>query len=155
MTDIYKYKAIVNNAIKHYFSDPYDKEDAWQEIALRLLRCDKDNDMYVAKVAHNVCRTMRKRDTHRRRVESQTLGIWNEADTKDPLHYAVEQEEEDILHSSIDDLSDALATTARMFYIDGMTYAEIADALDVNVSTVGVRLHRARSKNAATLSNNE
>ena len=46
----------------------------------------------------------------------------------------------------LDLLSDKSAVAARMFYIDGLSQREIADLLEVEISTVEGRLHRCRKR---------
>jgi RNA polymerase sigma factor (sigma-70 family) len=43
-------------------------------------------------------------------------------------------------------LSDKVRLTATLFYIDDLSYREISTFLDVPVSTVKIRLHKARNK---------
>ncbi len=46
----------------------------------------------------------------------------------------------------LDILSDKTRITARLFYIDGLSYQEISDLLNITVTTVESRLHKARQK---------
>ena len=49
-----------------------------------------------------------------------------------------------IVHAAITGLSDTYRTVIIMKDIDGMSLAEIAEALDISLSATKVRLHRAR-----------
>jgi len=46
----------------------------------------------------------------------------------------------------LDLLSDKNALAARLFYVDGLSYKEIRDILDIKITTVEGRLHKARTQ---------
>tara|TARA_Y100000588_G_C13708451_1_gene691813 strand:- start:160 stop:438 length:279 start_codon:yes stop_codon:yes gene_type:complete len=46
----------------------------------------------------------------------------------------------------LDLLSDKNALAARLFYVDGLSYKEIRDILDIKITTIEGRLHKARTQ---------
>lgn len=72
----------------------------------------------------------------------EALGV--ASDQADPYTEVEQQEVKALLHSAVKSLSEPERTTTTLFYIDGYTQPEIADALEVPITTVNMRLHRAR-----------
>jgi RNA polymerase sigma factor (sigma-70 family) len=64
----------------------------------------------------------------------------------DPHTEAEQAEIKALVHSGIQSLSEPERTTTTLFYIDGYTQHQIADFLEVPVTTVNMRLHRARKR---------
>ena len=62
----------------------------------------------------------------------------------DPQTVAEETEVKEMVRHAVKSLSEPERTTTTLFYIDGYTQPEIANFLEVPVTTVNMRLHRAR-----------
>ena len=66
------------------------------------------------------------------------------SDQVDPYTEVERQEVKAIVHSAVKSLSEPERTATTLFYIDGYTQPEIANILEVPITTVNMRLHRAR-----------
>lgn len=93
---------------------------------------------------------VRARQWDRRHTNSLT------EDPVDPrVEEAPEQDEIALLHSAMGRLSPEHRTILSLFYLEEMTLAEIADAVDAPVGTVESRLHDARNRLKQSLERNE
>lgn len=152
---IHRYGQSLAGYIRSQISHPDDAEDVLQEtllaawISLRQLRDPGSVRAWLLQVARNRCRDyFRARD--RRAVPMETRVLQRYAD-----RYGLRRYRDNRL---VTDAVEALETippeereTARRFYLQGLSIAEIADATQSPPGTVKRRLFQARSSLRAAL----
>jgi RNA polymerase sigma-70 factor (ECF subfamily) len=138
-----------------YAESPSDAEDLAQDIFLKAYdRLDdlQDPDSFASwlyGIAQNHCRDYAKnvrRDTYAfsRTEQEQARVAASDADRQDAQVEADEQSRQ--VWEALEELSATYATPFLMKYRDGMTYKAMSKRLDVSVSALKVRVHRARKK---------
>lgn len=129
--------------------DPEDAEDAVQEAFLRLWRSGASVDpdrmaAWLNRVVHNLCVDQ----TRRRGSQRRHLGFPDEQALDrlpDPRSApGGPTPEQAALLEAMATLSEETRSIMILHYFQGMKLTEIADALDMNVNSLKVRVHRAR-----------
>ena len=116
--------------------EEYDRRDAMQETALRAwekqstLRREEYFGTWAVRICINVCKDIRRKS---KPVMS----------TDDVPEIPAPQGDTDF-RLMLDNLPDTLRLPVVLYYLDGLTVAETAQALGVPVGTVKFRLHQAR-----------
>ncbi|MDB5265578.1 MAG: subfamily polymerase sigma factor, polymerase sigma-70 factor, subfamily [Parcubacteria group bacterium] len=109
---------------------------------------------WIYRIAHNAFV-----DILRRRTKQPLYGIDFDQLISHPIHedsFAAEKEQEEIrvlVEKGLGELAPAQREIIVLYYFEELSYKEIADVLHVPVSTVGVRLARARTTLKRTLPN--
>lgn len=65
---------------------------------------------------------------------------------RNPLERLMRKEEKGLASTAIDKLGEKEQKAIQMFFFEGRTYREIAEAAGITVNEVGVVLHRAKKK---------
>lgn len=118
--------------------EEYDRRDAMQETALRAwekqgsLRDETYFGTWAVRICVNVCKDMRRK--------SKPM-----VSTDDVPELPAPQEDTDF-RLLLESLPDALRLPVVLYYLDGMTVAEVAQALGIPAGTVKFRLHQARKR---------
>ncbi|HCI51316.1 MAG TPA: RNA polymerase subunit sigma [Clostridiales bacterium] len=118
--------------------EEYDRRDAMQETALRAwekqstLRREEYFGTWAVRICINVCKDIRRK--------SKPI-----MSTDDVPEIPAPQGDTDF-RLMLDNLPDTLRLPVVLYYLDGLTVAETAQALGVPVGTVKFRLHQARKK---------
>jgi RNA polymerase sigma-70 factor (ECF subfamily) len=100
---------------------------------------------WIYRIAHNAFI-----DILRRKSKDPLYGIDFDTFVSHPIHedmYAKEKESEEIrvlLEKGLESLNPAQREVIVLYYFEDLSYREIADVLHVPISTVGVKLARAR-----------
>ena len=122
-------------------------EDAYQEAALQaLLGIDRVRDPsrfgpWLCGIALNVCRLWLRSGWRESLVDSDTL-----ADRGGhPTSALGELEMQRRVRGAVSGLPAGQRRATVLFYLAGLTQQEVADALDIPVSAVKARLHKARA----------
>jgi RNA polymerase sigma factor (sigma-70 family) len=101
---------------------------------------------WIYRIAHNAFV-----DILRRRTKQPLYGIDFDTLVSHPIHedlYAKEKESEEIrvlIEKGLESLTTAQREIIVLYYFEDLSYREIADVLHLPVSTVGVKLTRARA----------
>ncbi|MFN8513905.1 MAG: sigma-70 family RNA polymerase sigma factor [Chloroflexia bacterium] len=153
-TLVERYKRQVYNLAYRLLGNPNDAEDAAQETFVRaytrLTTYEPDGRFgaWLSAICSHWCiDTMRAR---RRRVQTVALGKVTESDrfisqVDGPEEVALVADSRDEVQRWLDALPPQYRTVLSLRYFQDLTYAEIADVLDEPVSTVRMRLFRARA----------
>lgn len=118
--------------------EEYDRRDAMQETALRAwekqgaLRNEAYFGTWAVRICVNVCKDMRRK--------SKPM-----VSTEDVPDLPAPQEDTDF-RLLLESLPDALRLPVVLYYLDGMTVAEVAQAMGIPAGTVKFRLHQARKR---------
>jgi RNA polymerase sigma-70 factor (ECF subfamily) len=153
-TLVERYKRQVYNLAYRLLGNPNDAEDAAQETFVRaytrLATYEPDGRFgaWLSAICSHWCiDTMRAR---RRRVQTVALGKVTESDrfisqVDGPEDVALMADSRDEVQRWLESLPPQYRTVLSLRYFQDLSYAEIADVLDEPVSTVRMRLFRARA----------
>jgi RNA polymerase sigma-70 factor (ECF subfamily) len=137
-----------------YFHDPYDADDAVQETFARAYTnlgsyapAGRFASWLLAICAHWCIDALRAR---RRRVPTVALGAVPDLDTligdvPDPEEQALRRSSREEMQGWLATLPPEFRTILMLHYHQGWTYGEIATALNLPLTTVRMRLYRARA----------
>lgn len=125
--------------------DAHEAEDVTQETFLKYWQLSGDvrgAKAWLITVARNKCLD-RLRST-KRFVDADPEIFEQQSDERDPEWHANRNESLERLHGLINRLPEPQRSLVLLFDVEGLTGAECAEALDLNVNQVKVYLHRAR-----------
>lgn len=131
------YSNMVYRLAFSYLRQPQDAEDAVHAVFLKLIDGTAKpiagrERAYLTQITVNHCRDV-LRSVWRRRV--------------DPLEDTIpfEQEEDRELFGIVMELPDKYRIVIHLHYYEGYSFSEIAAFLNISVSAVSMRMHRARN----------
>lgn len=162
---IRRYQGDVLNLAWRILRNREDAQDAAQDVFIRLHRSLDQYDpkhafrSWLLRITHNMC------IDHIRKRKPGTISIhdpiltdggeigWDLPDMRadDPLDVVIEGQEKNMLEEAIAVLNPILRSAITMRHVHGLRYEEIAEALDIPLGTVKVRIFRARSALAKLL----
>ncbi len=155
-----KYKDRIYNVCRYLLEDPHDAEDAAQDTFVSafqgLTRFIPAASFYtwLYRIAVNTCLDQRRKTSLRARLfvadgtdfldaaPSQSPSPESDYEAKQSLHS---------LHAALSRLSVKLRVPLLLKEVEGLSYEEIAAALEVTVGTVKSRISRARVEMARTV----
>ena len=152
---IHRHGPMVWRVCGQILGDRHDTEDAFQASFLVLARRSSSirqpellgNWLYG--VALRTAREARMRDGRRRRREAPVAGAVPPeaaADLGQPASTLIGQEELAVLHEEVARLPERYRVPLVLCELEGLTYQEVARRMRCPVSTIGVRLIRARER---------
>ena len=154
---VLKYQHKVANLISRYIRDPAEALDVTQEAfikayrALANFRGDSAFYTWLYRVAINTAKNYLAAQARRPPgddIEADTAeqmdmgGPLKETDT--PEHLALQREIAETIQQALDELPDDLRTAITLRELEGLSYEEIAQAMDCPIGTVRSRIFRAR-----------
>ncbi|MFB6249814.1 MAG: RNA polymerase sigma factor [Salinibacter sp.] len=153
---IERYDGMVFDLTHQYAETPADAEDLAQDVFTRAYRRigDLENpdrfSSWLYGIALNRCRDYAKnvrRDTYAfSHTEEQDGADALATNTRSQDEALVAEERGEQLWAALEELSPTYATPFLLKYRDGMTYKAMSKRMDVSVSALKVRVHRARKK---------
>ncbi|PEN13526.1 RNA polymerase subunit sigma-70 [Longibacter salinarum] len=159
-----RYEGMVYELTYRYASDEDDAADLAQEVFMRAYnRIDdlRNPDRFASwlyGIALNRCRDYAKNIRRQTFPFSRTEAA-DQDSTPNPLERQdskLEREEKgEALWRALDTLTPTYSVPFLMKYRDGMTYKAMSKRLDVSVSALKVRVHRARKKLRTVLENED
>lgn len=154
---VLKYQQKVANLISRYIRDPSEVLDVTQEAFIKAYRAlpnfrgDSAFYTWLYRVAINTAKNhlaaLSRRppqdDIEAETAEQMDTGTrLKEQDT--PEHLAMQDEMAHTIKQAMDDLPDELRTAITLREIEGLSYEDIAQAMDCPIGTVRSRIFRAR-----------
>jgi RNA polymerase sigma-70 factor (ECF subfamily) len=128
-------------------ADQAEAEDVAQDVFISFYRGHPANAVYArawlhAAAAHAALNALRGRDRRSRREAAQALPLDTTAAADDPAQTVASSETREEVRAVLARLPERSAAMLALRYA-GLSYAEIAAALDVRASSVGTLLSRA------------
>jgi len=143
-----KYQGAVYGLAYHLLRHVADAQDAAQQAFIaayqhldRLAQPEKFA-AWLYKITVNECRMWQRRQ--RETVSWETIPPDEPANTESPAEAAERAELRRRVLAAVQTLPETQRLAVTLFYMDGLSYQEVADFLSIPVSAVKGRLHRAR-----------
>ena len=149
-----RYQTAVYNLAYRMLGDAGEAEDAAQEVFLRIYRrlatydADHRFSTWVLSIASHYCIDLLRRKRPWL-VPLENISNWMRARTRGPEAAALAVEQQDIVRSLLAKLPEHYRLVLLLRYWHDLGYEEIAQVVDLPVSTIKARLHRARNALAA------
>ena len=145
-----RYSPRIYNYCRRFLNDKDEAQDVYQETFIRFYQsAEKEKEMsnipaFLIKIARNLCVNKKKRN-------KQNISLENIAELQEE-----NRDEKDELMNLINISMELLPTDYKEAFLlreyEGMTYAEIAEITNISVSTVKIRIYRAKQKLRSILS---
>lgn len=132
-----------------------DAQDCLQEAMLRIYRAisgfkgQSSFATWVYRITMNTCldELRRKKNKQNASLDSLLDAGWSPQDeSASPERHTVQSETRRLLHEAIRDLPEDMRSAIVLRDIQGLSYEEIAQALDINVGTIKSRISRGRER---------
>ena len=149
MTDLYhEHIEMIEKVAGTFFPNPADAEDAMQEAYIKLsgitLTGVDNAGGLVRVIVSNLFKDLYNKDKRTRELD-QEAAILDDRHDDDPLSILLRYSGDSEVGRRLDDMPDDLALTAKLYYLEGRSYKQISDILDIPEGTVASRLSKARS----------
>ena len=149
MTDLYhEHIEMIEKVAGTFFPNPADAEDAMQDAYIKLsgvTLTGVDNEGGLVRViVTNLFRDLYNKDKRIRELD-QEAAILDDRHDDDPLSILLRYSWDSEVGRRLDDMPSELAFTAKLYYLEGRSYKQISDILDIPEGTVASRLSKARS----------
>ncbi|PIQ36970.1 MAG: RNA polymerase sigma factor RpoE [Lysobacterales bacterium CG17_big_fil_post_rev_8_21_14_2_50_64_11] len=152
-----KYQYKIGGLISRYIADWSECQDVAQETFIRAYRAlanfrgDSQFYTWLYKIAVNTAKNhlvAQKRRPPSEDIDAADAVQYQSGDrlrnTDTPEHELLRQEIEKTVTDTVDKLPDELRTAISLREVDGLSYEEIAEAMDCPIGTVRSRIFRAR-----------
>ncbi|HXK61869.1 MAG TPA: RNA polymerase sigma factor [Acidobacteriota bacterium] len=161
-----RYQQFVFNAIYHYLGSRGDVEDVAQEVFLKLYRSldrfDQSRPLqaWIYRITANQCLDEARKSRHRRVKTFADLGEEEEERIRryfdeNRQGASLTESEEDESLRLLQKMMDGLPEKDRMAFvlreIEGLSYAEVSQALNTSVTAARIRISRVKKKLLAQL----
>ncbi|MET0065474.1 MAG: RNA polymerase sigma factor RpoE [Candidatus Thiodiazotropha sp.] len=154
---VLKYQQKITNLISRYIRDPHEVLDVTQEAFIKAYRAipkfrgDSAFYTWLYRIAINTAknylvaqgRRPPSDDVEAEVAEQMDVGI-RLKETGTPENHVLTEEISQTVQKAIDDLPEDLRTAIVLRELEGMSYEEIANAMECPVGTVRSRIFRAR-----------
>lgn len=150
MTDLYhEHIEMIEKVAGTFFPNPADAEDAMQDAYIKLSYITAIPDVenvagFVRVIVTNLFRDLYNKDKRIRELD-QEAAILDDRHDDDPLSILLRYSGDGEVGRRLDDMPSELAFTAKLYYLEGRSYKQISDILDIPEGTVASRLSTARS----------
>lgn len=155
---VMRYQTRVCKIVSRFVKDPHEMMDVSQEIfikaykALDKFRADSSFYTWLYRIAINASKNYLVERGHRlpditfEIVDMERYSGRNgRCETNTPESLVMRDEIENLVYDAIDELPRDLRMAILLREMDGLTYGQIADAMDCPVGTVRSRIFRARA----------
>ncbi len=149
-----RYQTAVYNLAYRMLGDAGEAEDAAQEVFLRIYRrlatydAEHRFSTWVLSIASHYCIDLLRRKRPWL-VPLENISNWMRARTRGPEATALAIEQQDTVRNLLAKLPEHYRLVLLLRYWHDLGYEEIAQVVDLPVSTIKARLHRARNALAA------
>ena len=142
-----RHQGLVYKVARSYALKAEDLEDLFQEIMLQLWRSipsfkgQSQESTWIYKVALNTALSWNRKEHNRIRTES-SVKLFSAAEIS---HGHEEREKLDKVYAIIHSLPKA-ESAVLLLHLEGLSYQEISEVLEISTNLVGVKLHRVRKQ---------
>ena len=153
---VLKYQDRIYNLCRHMLGNNHDAQDAAQDTFIKafqnLKKFKPESSLYtwLYRIAVNTCLDYKKRpffaSLFRISDEGEEFIVEQQSDGPSPERLYESKQTGDALEQSFKHLSPKLRTGIILKEIEGLSYEEIAEVLEISVGTVKSRLSRARDE---------
>jgi RNA polymerase sigma-70 factor (ECF subfamily) len=160
---ILKYQDRIYNICRYMLGNAYDAEDAAQDVFLKayqnLNKFKPDSSLYtwLYRIAVNTCIDYRRKpffeSLFKKSKEGDVFVVDQPSDSPSPERLYGSKEIGNAIQLALGRLSEKLRTVIVLKEIEGLSYEEIAEVLDVSIGTVKSRISRAREELKELLKN--
>lgn len=146
-----RHRPLLLACCRRHLDDPAQAEDAAQEAGLRaLLHLGALHQPgrfgpWLAGIGVNVCRMWRRARASERRALAGLAGAGAGAGEAPPDAQAEATELAASVRAAVGHLPEGQRVAVQLFYLSGLTYAQTARQLGIEVGAVRTRLHKARA----------
>jgi RNA polymerase sigma-70 factor, ECF subfamily len=156
---IQRYEKPVYSLVSRLVDDPADAADAVQEVFLKVFRkiswfrAESSLKTWIYRIAVNEARNQRRWfGRHRKREvaleplpgESVGCGDWLEDQQRSPYEIALDHETRALIEDALTEVSPSFRAALVLREIEGLSYEEIAEILEISLGTVKSRILRGR-----------
>jgi RNA polymerase sigma-70 factor (ECF subfamily) len=152
-----EHTGLLLKVVRSFANGPTDADDLFQEILLQVwlslpgFRAESKETTWLYRVALNTALAWHRREKpHRSRQSTLSLATVAADSGREPGDALVSREAVDQLYAAIRALPPPKRALV-LLYLDGFSYAEIAEVVGISETNVGVRLHRIRNELALQL----
>lgn len=153
-----RYERRVYGICYRYFGDHTDAQDATQDTFLTLVRRagtfrgDSKLSTWIYRVAVNACNDLARKRARRPSTPVEDITALSDASAEGATEdeFAGRETARDV-QQALAQLDDLSRTMLILVALEGQTYQEVAETLELPVGTVKSRVHRARAKLAELL----
>jgi RNA polymerase sigma-70 factor (ECF subfamily) len=148
---ISQYKAVMFKVVYSFADNQEDQNDLFQEISLQLwtslpsFRQASKASTWIYRVALNTALTWKRGEKKRRAKHSPLIDMDSAFDATGDNEASQKQEMLNSLYEQIRKLPKVDASLVLM-YLDGVSYSEMSEIIDISESNVGVRLSRIKKR---------
>lgn len=152
-----KYQHKIVHLVNRYVKDPYEAQDVAQETFIKAYRAlgdfrgDSAFYTWLYRIAINTAKNYLQARSRRHYDDELDIQDAEQVDTAPqlkmmdtPEHEVLNQELVRAIHAAIEALPEEMRMAITLREFDGMSYEEIAQAMDCPVGTVRSRIFRAR-----------
>ena len=153
---VLKHQDKIYNLCRHMLGNAHDAEDAAQEVFLKAyqnlnkFKPDASLHTWLYRIAVNTCIDYRRRpfldSLFKTSKEGDVFIIDQPSDSPSPERLYESKQISNAIQFALGQLSGKLRTVIVLKEIEGLSYEEIADVLDVSSGTVKSRISRAREE---------
>jgi len=160
---VLKYQDKIYNLCRHMLQNAHDAEDAAQDVFVKayqnLNRFKPEASLltWLYRIAINTCIDYRRKPFFESLFKSSKEGdefvVDSPADSPSPERLYESKQISNAIQLALDRLSEKLRTVIVLKEIEGFSYHEIAEILDISTGTVKSRISRAREELKELLKN--
>jgi RNA polymerase sigma-70 factor, ECF subfamily len=151
-TLIARYERKMNNYARNFLSDKEDINDVLQEVFIKTYKNIKSFDAerkfssWIYRIAHNeFVNALKKRSKRPLPLFDLDVFFPQHINEKNSLSAQIDQKDmKETVNKFLDKLDVKYKEPIILFYIEELSYKEIADVMQIPISTVGIRIKRAK-----------
>jgi RNA polymerase sigma-70 factor (ECF subfamily) len=158
-TLIQQYEQPVYNLVSRLVEDSADASDVVQEVFLKVFRKvasfrgESSLKTWIYRIAVNEARNQRRWFSRHKRQEvgleapsgdAQGYGEWLEDAGPSPFDTTLDHETEELFENALKDVSQPFRAALVLREVEGLSYEEVAEILEISLGTVKSRILRGR-----------
>lgn len=158
-TLIQQYEQPVYNLVSRLVDDSADAADVVQEVFLKVFRKvgsfrgESSLKTWIYRIAVNEARNQRRWFSRHKRQEvgldaspgeAQGYGEWLEDAGPSPFEMALDQETSQLIEDALKDVGQPFRAALVLREVEGLSYEEVAQILEISLGTVKSRIQRGR-----------